>query len=111
MTDVLLVCSDDGCVRKVEASGHAGFLKKGKDIVCSAETALLRTALQVLEETAGVKLTKDVSTRGRLCFRVESIGSASKERLVCIADFVRKGITSLSDEYPDCIRFAESRQS
>ena len=103
MTEVLLVCSKDGCFKSVSATGHAGFASKGKDIVCAAESMLLRTAMEVLEQTENVALESDASERGKLFFSAEckdSSKDAAKERLVCVADFIRQGIQDLSREYP-----------
>ena len=54
MIEVLLVCGKDGAFKSCNASGHAGFAAKGKDIVCAAVTELLRTAVQVLQKTEGM---------------------------------------------------------
>ena len=105
MTQILLVCSQDGAFKRVTASGHAGFAKKGKDIVCAAETSLLRTAMQVLEQTEGVLVKSDASERGFLSFSAEASGS--RERLVCVADFIRTGIKSISCEFPELVKLEE----
>lgn len=110
MTQVFLACSGDGSFREVRASGHAGFSRKGHDIVCAAESFLLRTAMEVLEsDGSGLVLETDAPRRGELSFRVASCGAASRERLVCVADFIRQGMQSLSGEYPECISFREDR--
>ncbi|MCR5621699.1 MAG: ribosomal-processing cysteine protease Prp [Treponema sp.] len=108
MTQVFLACSGDGSFQELRASGHADFAKKGHDIVCAAESFLLRTAVQVLEsDGSGLVLETDAPRRGELSFRVASPGTASRERLVCVADFIRNGMQSLSDEYPGCVSFRE----
>jgi len=107
MTDILLVCSKEGCFKSVKASGHAGFAKKGKDIVCAAETIVLRTAMEILEDTKGVVVNADVASRGNLAFSVEVSECSSKERLICTADFIRKAIKSLSEEYPEYVQLRE----
>ena len=110
MTQVFLACSGDGSFREVRASGHAGFSRKGHDIVCAAESFLLRTAMEVLEsDGSGLVLETDAPRRGELSFRVASCGAVSRERLVCVADFIRQGMQSLSGEYPECISFREER--
>lgn len=112
MTQVVLTCSADGCLKEVSARGHAAFGKKGRDIVCAAESFLLRTAMEVLESSAcGLILAKDVSRRGELFFRVVERGSVSVDRLRCVADFIRDGMQSLSEEYPECVRFRELGES
>ena len=62
MTAVTLVKAKDGSVLKCKALGHAGFAESGKDIVCSAVTVLMRTAIQVLSDTSGIEFDTDTST-------------------------------------------------
>lgn len=112
MTSVLLICGGDGCFKSCTAEGHAGFAAKGKDIVCASETLLLRTAVQVLESVEGIEVLIDSSRRGFLSFSVRQMVSFENdpdllERLRCIADFIRTGIKSLSEEYPALVRLTE----
>lgn len=118
MTEILLVTGSAGEFRSVSASGHAGFAAKGKDIVCAAETIILRTSLEILQSTQGLKLKTDIASRGNLAFSVESGSSESEkpeasvklERLVCTADFIRTGIKSLEEEYPEHVHLREIKQ-
>jgi len=108
MTEILLVCQPDGSFKQVSASGHAGFAKKGKDIVCAAITMLLRTSMEVLEKTESVNLKTDMAFRGNLAFSVEAgAGPEIKARLKCTADFIRTGIRSLEEEYPNYVQLRE----
>ena len=108
MTTVCLTCSGDGCLKEVSARGHAAFGRRGRDIVCAAESFLLRTAIGVLESSAcGLVLEKDVARRGELSFKVAERGSVGADRLRCVADFIRNGMQSLSEEYPGCVCFRE----
>ncbi len=112
MTTVCLTCTCDGCLEEVSARGHAGFGKKGRDIVCAAESFLLRTAIGVLESSAcGLVLEKDLSRRGALFFKVVDRGNVSGDRLRCVADFIRSGMQSLSEEYPESVVFHERGKS
>lgn len=111
MIDVLLVCGRDGSIKSCNASGHAGFAAKGKDIVCAAVSSLLRTAVQVLERTDGAVIETEIPSRGNLAFSVEDCGgSGNTERLVCTADFIREGINALSTEYPRCVQLREQTE-
>ncbi|MFA6937930.1 MAG: ribosomal-processing cysteine protease Prp [Treponema sp.] len=108
MIEVLLVCSSDGSLKSCNASGHAGFAVKGKDIVCAAVSSLLRTAIQVLEKTNGIVVKTETTSRGKLAFSVEDSNLDCKnERLICTADFIRCGIKSLSNEYPKNVQLRE----
>ena len=107
MTTVELVFDETGCLKSCKASGHAGFSQKGGDIVCAAESILFNTVLELLSETDGVVLETDKSSRGNLAFSVEVSECSSKERLICTADFIRKAIKSLSEEYPEYVQLRE----
>ncbi len=107
MTEIVLVCSKDGCFRACTAKGHAGFAAKGKDIVCASETTILRTALDVLEKTDTLTVKAEAPSRGQLAFMVEEGEPLNRDRLICVADFIRCGVKALSDEYPDNISMRE----
>ncbi|MEI6131241.1 MAG: ribosomal-processing cysteine protease Prp [Bacillota bacterium] len=49
-----------GDVLAFRVTGHAGYAKKGSDIVCSAVTAVVYGALGALEELCGMKDYEDV---------------------------------------------------
>ena len=85
-------------------------MRKGNDIVCAAESSLMRTAIQVLESTQALTVRKDVSTRGTLAFHVECEYPAAPElqgRLKCVADFLRTGFGDLTLEYPANVQMRE----
>lgn len=107
MTAVTLVKAKDGSVLKCKASGHAGFAKSGEDIVCSAVTVLMRTAIQVLSDTSGIDFNTDISVRGQLAFVAEAKKSDSvlMERISTIGDFLQKGFESLNEEFPKNVTF------
>ena len=110
MTQVLLVCGADGCLVSCKATGHASFAKKGQDIVCAAVSVVLRTVMELLEQTEGVVLQADTSTRGLLDFRVASSDTSASVRLKCVADFIRIAFSSLVRDYPNNVAFREQRQ-
>ncbi len=109
MTYVRLVCTTDGCLKSFEAKGHAGFAQKGYDIVCAAETLLLRTAIDLLNNANELQGILDDSKRGYLYYKINNFPETDlyKERLRCIADFIRSGISSLVEEYPAYICLQE----
>lgn len=103
MTDVTLIRDEVGRFKAFAAVGHAGFAAKGSDIVCAAVTVLLRTALQLLSETDGVMINADVASEGTLSMEVTGAEPTMEQRLICIADFLELGISSLEAEYPQHI--------
>ena len=117
MTRVLLV-TGGGELRSVTASGHAAWSSKGSDIVCAGISALLGTALSLLEETEGIKVTADTASRGKLSFSLEVVLNEDgekrrllSERLKCTADFIRRGVSSIAGEFPSNVDFQEIKDN
>lgn len=115
MTEVTLSCGRNGAVKTCEANGHACSSRKGSDVVCAAVSAILKTAMLVLSHTENVAFDADVSARGKLAFRAgmqENLGGPDKieaeSRLRCVADFIRSGVSSVSDEYPGYVLLREN---
>lgn len=54
----------------VEAKGHAGYAKFGKDIVCSAASAVMQTALLGLIDVSGARVEYKIGEDGYLKFTV-----------------------------------------
>ena len=115
MIVVNLFCREDGVVKECRANGHAFFSSKGSDIVCAAVTILLKTAVSLvfeLSKSGEIKVEADLSRRGNLAFRVDFLNEASEktqERLRCIADFVRSGVSSIEKEFPKNVHLIEER--
>ena len=109
MTVVALSYGKNGVIKKCQANGHAGFSKKGTDIVCSAVTILIRTAMQVLSHNEDVLLIADASSRGSLAFTVEAKTESpeTETQLKCIGDFLRTGIKALTKEFPENVILTE----
>ncbi len=114
MTEVIVSFGKNGVVKNFQANGHADFSKKGSDIVCSAVTVLIRTAMQVLSQTENITFNADSSKRGSLAFRVEieeNLDGLKKteieSRLKCVTDFLRTGISSICEKYPENVLLRE----
>ena len=111
MTAVTLVRSKTGEFKAFFADGHADFAAKGSDIVCSAVTILLRTALQLLSDTDGITIRADVAKAGRLSVEVTDAAPELEQRLICIADFLRTGISALKSDYPQHVSLREQTEN
>jgi hypothetical protein len=109
MTVVTLSYGKNGVIKKCQANGHAGFSKKGSDIVCAAITILVRTAMQVLSHNENVLLITEPSARGSLSFTVEAKteNPETEAQLKCIGDFLRTGIKALTKEFPENVILME----
>jgi uncharacterized protein YsxB (DUF464 family) len=59
--------SSDGAITGFKVSGHAGFAEYGEDIVCSAVSAIVLTAVGYAESVYNPK-----DEKGKRCFTEES---------------------------------------
>lgn len=103
MTKVLLVRHSNGELQFCSAEGHSDFAVRGTDIVCAAVTTLLRTTLEVLENTAELTIKAESASRGKLAFRVEqskSVITGSGKKLMFAGDFLEIGLKRLVTDYP-----------
>ncbi len=103
MTSVLLKRSKQGVLLGCNAEGHAGYAGRGYDIVCSAVSVLLRTAMQVVQALPGIQLDSDVSRRGSLSFAVNTsqLDKKNLAELIFAGDFLQTGLGSVAKEYPE----------
>ena len=90
-----------GRLREFQASGHAGAVRAGEDIVCAAATVLLRTCAQLASSTLGDAAEASAPEPGRMRLLLGSVPSERAEWLHGITDFLLAGITGLQNEYPD----------
>lgn len=105
MIELVLERNTEGVLISCSGKGHAGYAGAGNDIVCSAVTILIRTAMQFLSEIEDIGFKSDYSLRGNINFVTSSNSPESKKILVFTGKFLEKGFSSLFKEYPDYIRF------
>ena len=110
MITVVLETDGDGALKSVKAEGHAFFAVKGKDIVCAGVSTLLLTALNYLESIEGLKITADLSKRGKLAVSVLESGAEYRDRLKFLADFLRTGLSGLELTYPKNVELRENTE-
>lgn len=94
-----------GVLHKCSVSGHAGFAKRGKDIVCAAVTVLFRTTIESLTKSGLFNIQTESFGRGSLSFCVQT-KDASIEALTILkytAEFLQIGLKRLCMEYPKCV--------
>lgn len=87
--------------------GHAGYDEAGKDIVCSAVSAIAITTVNSIEELAGGRFTCDCEQKsGAMSLRIEDVPDQAAS--VLMKAFVI-GMKGLCDSYGDyvCMTFKE----
>ena len=100
MVRVAVVTNGSGIIRQVTATGHAGSVAKGSNIVCSAVTILLRTTVRLFEKTDGVVMSRKAQERGSLEFSISGIHGGIDQYVRALGDFLIGGLQDLQDEFP-----------
>ncbi|MBP1587598.1 MAG: ribosomal-processing cysteine protease Prp [Clostridia bacterium] len=99
MIEVTFIKAPDGLVEHVEAKGHAGFAKAGRDIVCSAVTAVLFTAVGYAEQVYNPEGLPE-----KRCFRDEDgflewncpgISPEDRQKLIPVFDAMILGLQQI----------------
>ncbi len=99
MIDVSIYKNADGVITGFRYSGHAGFAKRGKDIVCSAVSALVINTINSIETFTSdqFQLEQD-EKKGIIEFHVTVPMSNNAHLLLCSLALGLKGI---EEEYSD----------
>lgn len=100
MINVTLVRSEEGLVLGCRAEGHAGFGKKGYDLVCAAVTVLIRTAARTMESRDRVVLEGTAPEPGLAGFRLVAFDRYDKDWLLGLGDGLMTGLLDIQEEYP-----------
>ena len=90
----------------ITVEGHSGFGERGSDIVCAGASTLVCNFVNCIrdEEADGrVRLHKDVVREGYVHFEIE-IFDFAKKRVEGITDSFMKGLSMLSEEYPQHVK-------
>jgi uncharacterized protein YsxB (DUF464 family) len=97
----VLRLGEDGCLRGLRASGHAGSGARGEDLVCAAATALLRTASRLLYQRAGLSVSGGAPAPGEMSLEVDGVwGGEPGLWLRGVTDFLITGLQDLQSEHP-----------
>ena len=99
MIRAIFTKSDDrftGCV----LSGHAGYDRSGRDIVCAAVTSALQLSANAITERFGVAArVETIGDRVSLSLPADA-GAAACQMLAALSDH----LTVLSEDYPGTIQ-------
>lgn len=87
--------------RRISILGHSGYDEPGKDIICSAVSALAQTLAYSLEELANDVIRH--KERSGCC--IIEYGNLSEKGQLLVDSFLL-GIEVMANSYPDYIRMA-----
>ena len=90
----------------MEATGHAGYAEKGKDIVCAAASALFYAAAECLSQMGSwekmVECPVILMRPGYVKLACEP-RTTSQEEAELLFNFLETGCRLLAEEYPEYI--------
>ena len=103
MTKVQIFKQGDSIV-KVMANGHTGYGEEGEDIVCSALSSIIQTALMGLLQVAQISVKYEIlDNHGSLMFELPKVDKQQRHDADVILNTMLCGITDLLDGYSDYI--------
>jgi uncharacterized protein YsxB (DUF464 family) len=79
-----------------DIEGHAGYAESGKDIICSAVSALSITTVNAIETFTEVNFNGDMDPDGSIHFRITS---NLDEKTQLLLSTLALGLTDISNEY------------
>jgi uncharacterized protein YsxB (DUF464 family) len=94
--------SPDGLLKRFEAAGHAGPIRRGENAACAAATTLLRTAARVCAGR-GIETEGGAGQRGEMSCVVKPAGAADAAWLRGATDFLVRGLQDLREEFPEAV--------
>lgn len=102
MTEVFYSRTEDG--HELMISGHAGYDSGGRDIVCSAVSAVAYALLGFLENEANGTSDCDYMTESGLL----GVTAAASERVNTAFEMALIGLMQIEMQYPDYVRVSIS---
>jgi hypothetical protein len=87
--------------------GHAGYDKRGKDIVCAAVSVTAYTGVGALEELAGISGCHTDSDGFFFCSIPQDITEQQKQVVRIILDTTAVGFKQIALEYPKHVSVLE----
>jgi len=103
MIQAVIFKDSRGVIQGFKIKGHAGFEQAGKDIVCSAVSAIVYTALGGLDELAGFR---NFSEKDGLiiCYIPENLSAEQSEATDIILKTMVIGLRQIEADYNKYIR-------
>ena len=108
MTSIKVV-KQNGKIHSLECSGHTGYGVEGEDIVCSALSSVVQTALLGLFRVAGIDITYEIQDQnGYLYFSLPDVMTEQQEHDAdIILSTMWLGILDLHEGFSDFIELEE----
>lgn len=105
MIEAVIYKNSMGVAQGFRIKGHAGFAESGKDIVCSAVSAIVYTALGGLDELAGFRSFVENEKNGSIeCIIPVNLSQKQLETTDTILKTMIIGLKQIEADYDEYIR-------
>ncbi|HEY8345638.1 MAG TPA: ribosomal-processing cysteine protease Prp [Bacillota bacterium] len=106
MTNIQFFTTAEGKFAGFCAQGHAGYARRGQDIVCAGISTLIQTTALGLEKLVKAGLHKKVQTKKGLffCALTPENSEEQKEQAHLLLSNMYLGLTELAKEYDEYLR-------
>lgn len=106
MIDIRIVRDKEGFIWEFTVEGHAGFDKRGSDIVCAAVSAVAYTTIGALDDLTDIKNYSEKS--GLMSCRIPTDISEDKKQVVkIILETMLIGFKQIRDAYKKYVSVLE----
>jgi uncharacterized protein len=106
---ILVVVKKDlqGRVVGFTCSGHAGYAKRGSDIVCAGVSALTHTTLLALEQIIQLPVEVKTETKSNLLDCSWDGNREETEQSALLMKVMQLGLREIQKQYPKYLRVSE----
>lgn len=109
MIRILINRDANGKILGLSGAGHASFDEHGKDIVCSAVSALLQTAVLGLQTRLGESMVDvEISSGNLKCKLPRELSDRERECADVILETIISGLMQICHQYPKYIKMTDS---
>lgn len=97
----------EGFVKKFTVRGHSGYARQGKDIICSAISAIAYTCIGSLEELAGIHDTYKIKDGFMTCFIPEDLDETKLQVSKIVLDTCIIGFKQIELSYEKYVKVVD----
>jgi len=107
MTEISFYITEEGKVFGFEASGHAGFARFGKDIVCAAISVLTTNFVNSVDELTDSEI--EVSLDEKTGYMDVRVKDYDRDDVKLLFDSLRLGLKEIEKQYSKNVKLTNRR--
>jgi uncharacterized protein YsxB (DUF464 family) len=106
MIEIEIKKNKQNSIIEYRVTGHAGYDEYGRDVVCSAVSALAQAVIIGLENVVGIKPKYSIANGDLHCL-VPTLDSLKRREADILLDTMFHALKSIKDSYPENISISE----